>query len=405
MANFEYGMLPEGFVPKRLVDINNALLERIQTIQDPKTGEYPFQDASGDTLVSQLVGIFSNALSECWEAAYDASIQFNPLYNTGAGQSGTVQLNGIVRKPGSQTVIVCTCTGVAETLIPQGSLIGDRLGENSYEAMSNIVIGSNGTAQGRFQCLTKGPVEPATGVVNTIQTPILGWNGVSNISTSSVGTPEETDDELRKRQQLSTSLTSYRQIEAIYAAIVAVEGVTYCRVYQNALTNPQDSRGIPYKEIAPVVVGGEPEDIANAMFLRMPVTIQGFGNTSVTLRDAQKQAYVIKFTRPTLVPIFVKVQIRVTDSAVFPSNFEELIRDSIVAYAEYDISANTGFPPGETVVRTRLFTPINAAANGFSIVNMTIGKSASSQGKTDIPIAWNQAAQFLPQNISVTLVD
>ena len=49
MANFEYGMLPQGFVPKRLVDINNDMLERVEAIQDPKTGELPFANASGDS--------------------------------------------------------------------------------------------------------------------------------------------------------------------------------------------------------------------------------------------------------------------------------------------------------------------------------------------------------------------
>lgn len=405
MANSEYGMLPQGFVPKRLVDINNDLLERIQTIQDPKTGDYPFENVTGDTIVSQLVGIFSNALSECWEAAYDASIQFNPLYNTGAGQSGTVQLNGIVRKPGSATIITCLCKGTAGTLIQQGFLVGDRLGTYSFAAMSNLVIGSDGTVSGRFQCTTKGALDPALGSINTIQTATAGWYSVSNTSTDSVGSNEETDDELRKRQQLSTSLTSYRQIEAIYASIVAVDGVTYCRCYQNATTNPQDERGIPYKEVSVVVIGGENEAIANAFFMRAPVTIQGYGNTIVPLKDLQGHTYNISFMRPTEVPIFVKVDIKVTDSLVFPSNYEELIKQSIVDYSLYDISSNTGFPPGTTVVRTRLFTPINDACEGFSIVNMTIGLSSESQAKVDIPIAWNEASVFKADNITVTLVD
>lgn len=405
MSNSEYGMLSQGFVPKRLADINNDILERISAVQDPKTGGFPFASASGDTILSQLVGIFSNALSECWEAAYDASIQFNPLYNTGAGQSGTVQLNGIVRKPGSATIIMCTCSGTAGTLIPQGALIGDADGSNSYAAMGSYVIGTDGTVEGSFQSTSKGPIDPATGSVNTIQTATAGWYGVSNTSTTTIGTTEETDDELRKRQQLSTSLTSYRQIEAIYAAIVAVDGVKYCRVYQNAETNPEDSRGIPYKEISPVVVGGDDSEIANAMFLRMPITVQGYGNTLVTIKDAQKQSYPIKFMRPTMIPIYVDVKISITDAEVFPSNYAELIKQSIVDYAVYDILANTGFPPGEPVIRTRLFTPINNACNGFSIVSVTIGKSSEAQGKTDIPIAWNEASEFTVENITVTLVD
>lgn len=99
------------------------------------------------------------------------------------------------------------------------------------------------------------------------------------------------------------------------------------------------------------------------------------------------------------------ITIRVTDSAVFPSNYAELIKQSIVDYSVYDIMANTGFPPGEPVIRTRLFTPINDACNGFSIVNMTIGTSAEAQGKVDIPIDWNEASEFTVDNITVTLVD
>ena len=108
---------------------------------------------------------------------------------------------------------------------------------------------------------------------------------------------------------------------------------------------------------------------------------------------------------PAEVPIFVKVDIKVTDSLVFPSDYEELIKQSIVDYSLYDISSNTGFPPGTTVVRTRLFTPINDACEGFSIVNMTIGLSPESQAKVDIPIAWNEASVFKADNITVTLVD
>ena len=42
MANFEYGMLPQGFVPKRIVYINNDRLERLEAILDTQTGEVPF---------------------------------------------------------------------------------------------------------------------------------------------------------------------------------------------------------------------------------------------------------------------------------------------------------------------------------------------------------------------------
>ena len=104
MASDVYGMTDQGFVPKRLVDINADITEAIGAITDPKTGAQPFMDIADDSIMGQIGGIVSNAISECWEAAYEASVQFNPLYNTGAGQSGTAQLNGITRQPGGQTI-------------------------------------------------------------------------------------------------------------------------------------------------------------------------------------------------------------------------------------------------------------------------------------------------------------
>lgn len=405
MAADEYGMTAQGFVPKRLVDINADIVNRIAGITDPKTGTQPFMDVADDSIIGQIVGIVSNAISECWEAAYEASVQFNPLYNTGAGQSGTVQLNGITRQPGGNTIIRCTLTGKEGTTIPEGALIGDMEGTYSYALNASVVIPSDGEVSAAFTCTTKAENNPEPGTVNTIQTAVMGWYGVVNTETLSVGQPEESDAALRKRQQQSTSLTSYRQIEAIYAAILAVQDVTFCRVYQNAETSPEDSRGIPFKEIAPIVVGGDDNAIAEAMFLRMPVTVQGYGSTIVTLTDQQGISYPVAFSRPTEVPIYVAVDISVTDSSLFPSNYASLIQQAIVEYAYYDNTAKSGFPPGSDVIRTRLFTPINAAAPGFRINNMTIGKSAEAQAKDDIQIAWNEVAQFVAENITVTLQD
>ena len=98
MASSSYGMTLAGFIPKRLADIQNDMNASIALIVDPHTGEYPFQNVTDDAVLQQVVGVFASALEEAWEAAYEASVQFDPQKNTGAGQSGTVQLNAITRK-------------------------------------------------------------------------------------------------------------------------------------------------------------------------------------------------------------------------------------------------------------------------------------------------------------------
>ena len=406
MASSSYGMTLAGFIPKRLADIQNDMNASIALIVDPHTGEYPFQNVTDDAVLQQVVGVFASALEEAWEAAYEASVQFDPQKNTGAGQSGTVQLNAITRKAGTKTILTFDLTGTPGVLVPAGALIAAASGETAYALQENVILAEDGQrtshAAARGVCTEYGAFDPEPGTVNTIQTPVAGWFNASNTATESVGTAQETDEELRKRQQRSTQLTSYRQIDAIYASVLAVEGVTYCRAYQNATTYPVDERGIPFKEVAVVAEGGDPAAITDALFLRFPVGI-GHGSISITKYDQQGVGYPISFSRPTPIPVYVNVIVEITNRSEFPDNGIQLIKEAIVAYAQYGDTSNTeGFPPGEDVIRTRLYTPINSIA-GHEIILCEIGTEQDALAEGNIPIAWNQVATFDVGDITVTV--
>ena len=409
MASSSYGMTLAGFIPKRLADIQNDMNASIALIVDPHTGEYPFQNVTDDAVLQQVVGVFASALEEAWEAAYEASVQFDPQKNTGAGQSGTVQLNAITRKAGTKTILTFDLTGTPGVLVPAGALIASASGETAYALQENVIFPavvegqrtSHTTARGG--CTEYGAFDPGPGTVNTIQTPVAGWFNASNTATESVGTAQETDEELRKRQQRSTQLTSYRQIDAIYASVLAVEGVTYCRAYQNATAYPVDDRGIPFKEVAAVAEGGDPAAITDALFLRFPVGVIGHGSISITKYDQQGVGYPISFSRPTPIPVYVNVIVEITNRSEFPDNGIQLIKEAIVAYAQYGDTSNTeGFPPGEDVIRTRLYTPINSIA-GHEIIFCEIGTEQDALAEENIPIAWNQVATFDVDAITVTV--
>lgn len=401
-----YGLTPEGFTAKRLADIQNDINTRLATISDPDTGELPFQNAQDDTLLQQVVGVFAEELSVAWQAITEAYFQFDPLHNTGQAQSSTVQLNAITRRWGSASQVQLKCKGTAGTYIPRGSLVSDITNTYIYSTDEALTLNTSGEGQVTATRNVTGEYNPEPGTINSIQSPVsIGrWDSVENIETINPGSAEETDEELRERQQVSTMLTSYRQVEAIYAALRAIEGVIYVRVLVNSTKSPQDERGIPYKEVCAIVEGGNDDDIADALFLRFPVGIVGHGSTQVGRVDIQGVNYVISFQRPESVPIYVDLHILVYDRAAFPDNGIGLIKQAIVDYAEYAGGEYKGFPPGENVVYTRLYTPINEV-NGFSIVSLKIGKEESPTGETDIPIQFNEVARFYTQNITVTIDD
>lgn len=401
-----YGITHEGFVPKTLKDIREDIVTECMLIEDPATGEHPLFNISDDTVLSQVIGIFAAELEQAWGALADAYAQFDPQMNTGAGQSGTVQLNAITRKPGTATRIAITVYGAPNTLIPSGALISDLAGTVSYAIDTDIVLtgsGSPATASGTATATIFEAADPAVGTVNTIQSPQAGWYNVENTATLVVGTTEETDETLRKRQQRSTALTSYRQVEAIWAAILNVDDVTYCRVYQNATTYPEDDRGIPYKEIAAIVEGGDDHAIAEAMFYRLPTGQIGHGSTTVNFVDRQNILYPISFSRPVKISVYVRIALQIYDSADWPSDGVELIKEAIIEYARYNMGDDeVGFPPGTDVIRTRLYTPINSV-DGHSVLSLELSKNGTTYAEEDIAIAWNELAVFSADNIAISI--
>ena len=399
----EYGMTPQGFVPKRLAEIQGSLNNRLSDIVDPTTNEFPFQNVSDDSILQQIVGVFSEALSEVWNAAYDAYTQFDPLKNTGAGQSGTVQLNAIQRKPGAPTILLMRMEGKPNTTIPIGSRIADASNQHVFTTDHNAVIGASKIVDVQCTCTTKGPFDPAPSTVVTIQTPVNGWNKAHNIATLAVGTAEETDEELRMRQQRSTSLTSYRLIDAIYAAVYNVPGVIFSRAYQNTDAFPADSRGIPFKEVAVVAEGGDPRDIAEAIFLRLPTGQVGFGDVTEVFYDSQGIANPISFSRPIGVDIYVHVEVTIVNRDMFPDNAAEQIKQNIVDFAQYGGGGQQdGFPPGSNIIRTRLYTPINQVP-GHSVTLLMIGTSPALADE-DIMVDWKQVGRFDKSRITVDII-
>lgn len=396
-----YGMTENGFVPKRMADILSDMTTKIQAIEDPKTGEHPFVNESADSLFGQFGQIVAEELSICWEAAYLASQQYDPQNATGVPLRGLVQLNGINPSFGSRTQVSMTMSGTAGTVIPKGSLIATSDGEQTYETVAEVTIGAGGTVTVNANCTEDGPNEPATGTVISIQTPVSGWNGATNTATNTVGTDAETDEQLHIRQERATSATSYRQVDAILSGIMNVEGVKFARLYVNPNTST-NADGITAKTIAPVVVGGTNEDIANVLRLKAGVLDKFQGTTTVTYTGELGDTQTIKFYRPTNVPIYISVDISTTENGLFPSNGQDLIKQAIVDYAVYDQTGKTGFPPGADVIISRLYTPINSVP-GFKINSVTIGKTQGSLAASDIAIGWNEIAQFSTDNISVVV--
>jgi uncharacterized phage protein gp47/JayE len=406
----DYGVLPEGFVRKDFTAIRADFLTALQSVIDPTTGQSLSPNlADENDPLAQIVNTLTDQLATLWEHAESCYNQFDPLRASDTGLTGLVQLNGIRRLPGFPSTDVFTLTGTPNTTISAGKQVANA-GRDIIFTLPAFTLDGSGTVTGVIgTCTVDGPVEPTAGALIYIVTPDPNLDGATNLGTVVVGQTEESDEDLRYRQQRSTANTGASPIETFFSGVSNVSGVTFCRVYQNKTLVP-DVRGIPGKTVATVVVGGDDTEIAEAIFSKLPVFGDTHGNTTETLTDAIGQTYDIKFTRPIEVSIFIEIEISLTQAYLWPSDGADRVKANIVQYASGGASVfgiNSGFDrngwlPGESVYNSELYIPV-MQMSGVRINTLTVGTSDPPMDSS-VNIEWDEIATFSVDNISVTVV-
>jgi len=401
-----YGITDEGFALKRLSVIISDINAALAQITDPQTGEALNLTDENDPLVN-IRDALSDALAVAWEQLQLAYNQFDPLKATGAGLSGLVQLNALTRHPGIYSTVELTMAGTPNLYVSSGKQVA------TYDDLVKFTLPAwtfdgSGAATVVGTCTEEGPFEAGAGDVTKINTPTSGWDSCENAEAATVGSYPETDQELRTRQQQSTETTGRSTIEDIYGNLANLTGVTWARVYQNN-TLATDGRGIPGKSIAPVVLGGNDQDIAGILHEQSPALCGFHGTTTVNVLDDQGISYAVKFTRPDQIPIYIAIELTVVNQSLWPTNGADQIRDAILDYALSGAPglgidegySRYGFAPGQSVYASELYTPINSVP-GFTVTSLLIGVEDPPTLQS-VVIDWDEIATFDSDNIAITV--
>jgi uncharacterized phage protein gp47/JayE len=246
-----------------------------------------------------------------------------------------------------------------------------------------------------------GPNSLPANTLDTIATPISGWDSVNNPEAGTTGRDVETDDELRLRFA-STFLAGNATDEAIRAKLLNnVDGVQTASVTSNR-SLATDGEGRPPKSFEAVVQGGSDSDVAEEIWKTMPSGIESFGNTSEIIVDSEGRNQTIKFSRPTEIFIYVKVQRDFYNEEEYPTDGDNQIKQKIVEWAL------TEYTPGKDVIRGRLNIPIYEVP-GIGELNVLIDWIPSPGGtptyvEEDAPIASREIAVFDTSRIVVEAI-
>lgn len=241
-------------------------------------------------------------------------------------------------------------------------------------------------------------VVPAASITNVI-TANLGILSVTNLVAFSSGSSLETDESLRLRISLSSSTTGLGTVDAIRAVLLATEGVTTARIFENeAITVDGDGR--PAKSFEALVEGGLDQDVGDAIWASKPAGIESHGTTTQGVTDTAGNAQSVKFTRPTEIHLAIRVQYTLHDEESFPATGEDSIKEAIT-------TSINGLAADVDVVMGRLYGISYAAADGID--DLTIEYEVlASQGDTPtgtwlttkLGIAYNEAASTIETDIT-----
>jgi len=331
---------------------------------------------------------------------YDTMQMLQIVYNNqsaktavGTGLSSRVKLNGLRRKTATHSTCVLTLTGVPGTTIPAG-IVEDTQGRK-WELPEKIRFEEE-TLETTARCRDVGAVEAPVGTITKISNPQYGWLSATNKVPAVKGRPIETDEELRKRQSISTAIPSQNMVDSTIAGIASVAGVTRYKVYEND-TNNTDENGVPGHSIAAVVEGGIDSAVAEQIYLRKGPGCGTHGTTTTIYVNSDGLKNEIRFFRPIYQEIAVKVTIK--KYATFTTTVEADIKRNITEYIEC-------LGIGTNVTTTGILTAISAAVDDalrppFSLQSVQLGRAGGTLGIADIIIPYNAIAKSSAVTVEV----
>lgn len=349
-----------------------------------------------DSQDGQLLAIFSQAISDANDAVIAAYAHMSPATAVGEGLSSVVKINGVRRATATNSQVSLLLTGDVGAFISNGEA-RDTLGQ-IWKLPASVTIPPGGTITVTATAKELGDVFAAANSVNKINTPTAGWISVNNPTAATPGEPVESDAALRQRQAQSVALPGRSIAESIRASLLAVDGVTHARIYENA-TNSTDANGVSAWSIAAVVAGGAASEVAEAIANTRNPGIAMFGSTTVAVVDNVGVSQDIKFTVPSSVTI--NCQINLTGLLGYTTAVGDAIKAAIVAHVN-------ALAPGERVYWGRLFKPALLIglpeASTFEINTLEIRRGADAFAQADVLIGPFEMARMTTGNITITAV-
>lgn len=442
----DYGLTALGFVDKPLEVIQTEMADALKA--SPAFG--PDTDTTAGSPMGVILGIVAGHARQQWEVQQGVNAAFDPDAADGAGLAALAAFSGTVKRSATKSTVELTLTGTATKTIGVGSIVsvagnsrfktleaGTLAAGTAWVALTAYVVGDIVTNNTRmYVCRTAGtaagsggPTTQAANIIDgtvhwrwmgdgaayvqvaaeaetagvvvanahtltKIETPVTGWSNVTNLLDAEIGLAQEDDAELRLRREEEIRAEGTGPIDAIRAKLLQVANVTQVKTFNN-VTDTTNSDGVPAHSFEAVVRNGADQDIFDALWANAPAGIASYGTMVGTSTDAQGDDQTVRFTRPTVLTVYLGVDVAV-DPDTFPTDGSAQIKTALEVFGQ----ANLGI--GVAVILAKLYPAILGVSGVLDITALRAGYAVSPVGTSNLAVGSRELAEIDTSRIVVT---
>ncbi len=399
-----FGLTPAGFQAKTLLDI----LGEVQASELSRID--PGLDFSTARALGQFNGIFSEREAFLWELLRVVAASNDPDAAEGYLLEALSALTGTKRRGATRSLVSCTVNLDGGVTLPQYS-VANVLGQPTQRFRSQASFGPTPAGPAAnysvlFEGESTGPVAANAGTLTKKVTAIGGWNSITNPLDAVLGIVQDTDTTLRIRRKLELQSPGGGTLDSLRSDLERLGGVEAVTIYEN--TQDVTVPPMPPHTIEAVVFDGvvpaTPSDmIAQLLWDNKPAGATFIGSTQGNAIDKKGVTRVVKFTRPTVLPVYLVFG--VATQGTLPSGAADLIKDQIVV----DGNA-TLLLPGSTVYALSLRSGVLDYAEdlGYSwikdVPTLTLGLAPAPVGTANLVSGDRQIPRLDTTRTTVNLI-
>lgn len=395
----EWGVTDTGFYAPSYSEILSVVQEQATLLYGT---ELNFSKRTFNGLYFRLIAWFGAVLFKIAEGVY-----YSGFVSTAYGASLFLlgKYIGIQRLEAQRAIGEVTLKGSYNMTIPSGFLVQTQANVR-FATLESVTVPSSGSGEVTIPIravYAGADGNVAAGTINKVTNPppLGGIAWVKNEKLTSGGRNRESEDEFRDRYEKSVDLPGGSNTDAIRAELLRIESIKSAKVFEND-TDYEDDNGLPPHSVEAVVQGGLDNEIRRAIFDRKAAGIQTHGTISGIVTDLSGIDKTIWFTRPTDVPVWVKIsnlELAGDSSIDIKSTIVRTIIENIGG-VNIDGSEEPGLGIGVDVVYNHLICPINQIDGVLDYV-LTLSSDGVSYSAQNIHIDIRELARTDPAKIEV----